>query len=391
MKIRRLIFNFHLYIGLAAGLLLVLSGLTGSVIVFREEIEELMHPELMKAEVRGELIPVQAVVNAARQAYPHDRLLFMRMPRTPQQTYLLKMNDAHGLFIYVDPYSGELLGAHRQEDTFIGWIALMHTELLIGEGGKTILGVSALLLVCMVVTGFFLWWPPNGKGQNGKKRNGRARKILRGFKIDWPAPWKKVIFDTHRAIGIYISLFLLIVAFTGVSLVFNKAVAELTNLLTASPPRPAPPPSTPARAGGAAPALDVLLDEADRLLPAPTTWISFPQTPQAPLVVRKRMPEEPNPNGRSFVYFDQYTGEALLVEKASTVPAGTRIYNTFYPIHTGVIGGASTRVLQVVIGFSPLVLFVSGYLMWRNRRKTKGYKALSRKLDFNSAALGRDK
>ena len=40
---------------------------------------------------------------------------------------------------------------------------------------------------------------------------------------------------------------------------------------------------------------------------------------------------------------------------------------------------------------SPLVLFVSGYLMWRNRRKTKGYKALSRKLDFNSAALGRDK
>ncbi len=386
MKIRRVVFNFHRYVGLAAGLFLVLSGLTGSMIVFREEIEELMHPDLMAATVRGERVPVQAVVNAARQAYPQDKLLSIRMPRTPQQTYLLKMNDAHGLFIYIDPYSGELLGAHRQEDTFIGWIALMHTELLIGERGKTILGVSALLLVCMIVTGFFLWWPPNGK-----ERNGRARKILRGFKIDWPAPWKKVIFDTHRAIGIYTSLFLLIVAFTGVSLVFNKTIAELTNLLTGSPARPAPPLSASSEASGAAPSLDELLHKADRILPAPATWINFPQTPQAPLVIRKKMPEESHPNGRSFVYFDQHTGEALLVEKASMAPAGTRIYNTFYPIHTGVIGGVSTRIFQVIIGFSPLILFVTGYIMWRNRRKAKVYRSVSRNWVSNPGAQGRGK
>jgi uncharacterized iron-regulated membrane protein len=285
-----------------------------------------------------------------------------------------------------------LLGSHRQEDTFIGWIALLHTELLIGERGKTILGVSALLLICMIVTGFFLWWPPNGKGQNGKERNGRARKILRGFKIDLTGPWKKVIFDTHRAIGIYASLFLLIVAFTGVSLVFNKAVAELTNTLTASPPRPAPPLSAPSETGGAAaPSLDELLRKADHLLPGPTTWINFPQTPQAPLVIRKKMPEEFHPNGRSFVYFDQYTGEMLLAEKAAAAPVGTRVHNMFYPIHTGVIGGSFTRALQMVIGFSPLILLVTGYVMWKNRKKAKAYKTASRKLRFDSAALGRDK
>jgi uncharacterized iron-regulated membrane protein len=391
MKIRRVIFNFHLYAGLTAGLLLVLSGLTGSMIVFREEIEELMHPELLETVVRDEQVPIQSVLEAARQAYPHDKLLSIRMPRTPQQTYLLKMNGPHDLFVYADPYNGTLLGSHRQEDTFIGWIALLHTELLIGERGKTILGVSALLLICMIVTGFFLWWPPNGKGQNGKGRNGRARKILRGFKIDLAGPWKKVVFDTHRAIGIYTSLFLLIIAFTGVSLVFNKTVAELTNILTASPPRPAPPLSAPSEAGGAVPSLDELLHKADRLLPGSTTWVNFPQTPQAPVVIRKKMPEESHPNGRNFIYFDQYTGETLLVEKASEAPAGTRIYNTFYPIHTGVIGGASTRVLQVVIGFSPLVLLVTGYVMWRNRKKAKAYKTASRKLRFDPAALGRNK
>ncbi|MDE2366357.1 MAG: PepSY domain-containing protein [Betaproteobacteria bacterium] len=381
MKLRKVIFSFHLYAGLAAGLFLVLSGLTGSMIVFREEIEELMHPELLQTVARNERVPVQAVLDAVKQAYPQDRLLFMRMPRTPRQTYMLKMNDAYGLFIYADPYSGALLGAHRQEDTFMGWIALMHTELLIGERGKTILGVGALLLICMSITGLYLWWPPSAK----------RSKILRGFRIDWPAPWKKVIFDTHRAIGVYTILFLLIVAFTGVSLVFNKTVIELTNLLTASPPRPAPPLSKLPETAKSSISLDELLQEADRMLPGHTTWINFPQTPQAALVVRKKMADELHPNGRSFIYFDQYTGEALRVENASATPLGTRVYNTFYPVHTGVIGGLFTRVLQAVIGFSPLVLLITGYVMWRNRDKAKASKGASRHRASNSAGLGRDK
>lgn len=367
MKARRVIFNLHLYTGLATGLFLVLSGLTGSMIVFREEIEEFTYPELMETAVRDERVPLQTVLNIVKRAYPKDRVFSLRMPRTPQQTYLLKMNDAHGLFVYVNPYSGKLLGAHRQEDTFMGWIALMHTELLIGENGKTIVGVSALLLLCMCVTGFFLWWPPNGK-------------ISRGLKINWPAPWKKVIFDMHRASGIYTVVFLLIIAFTGVSLVFNKTAAELANFLTASPPRPAPPLSVPLGAGGTTPSLDELLQQADRMLPAPTTWISFPQTPQAPLVMRKKMPAESHPNGRNFIYFDQYTGDILLIENASTAPLGTRIYNTFYPLHVGVIGGLPTRILQVITGFLPLVLFTTGYIMWRNRSKAKAYKNISKNL-----------
>src|SRR5687768_13493310 len=230
MRTRRTVFNIHLYIGLAAGLFLVLSGLTGSMIVFREEIEKLMHPELLETTAGGERVPVQTVLNTIKRAYPEDKIVFIRMPRTPQETYLFKMNSAHDLFVYADPYSGEVLGAHRQKETFMGWIALVHTELLSGELGKNILGVSALLLICMCGTGLFLWWPPNG-----------IRNISRGFKIGWSAPWKKFIFDAHRAFGIYTIILLIIVAFTGVSLVFNKAVAELINSLTASAPRPSPP------------------------------------------------------------------------------------------------------------------------------------------------------
>ncbi|BCT68024.1 PepSY-associated TM helix domain-containing protein [Nitrosospira sp. NRS527] len=361
MRTRKLVFNIHLYIGLASGLFLVLSGLSGSMIVFREEIEKLMHPELLETVTRDKRIPVQTVLNTVKRAYPEDRIVFIRMPRTSQETYLFKMNGAHDLFVYADPYSGEVLGAHRQEDTLIGWVALVHTELLIGERGKTALGVSALLLICMSVTGPFLWWPPNGK-------------ISRGLKIDWRSPRKKLVFDMHRAFGIYSMLFLLIVAFTGVSLVFNKTVIEITNFLTASAPRPPPPFSSSLGKTETILPIDDLLHKADRILSGPTTWITLPQTAEAPLVIRKKMPEEFNPNGKSFIYFDQYTGEVLLVEEASSAPAGARIYNTFYPIHIGTLGGLPTRIFQVIVGFLPLLLFVTGYIMWKNRSKARAYK-----------------
>lgn len=361
MKLRRVIFNFHLYLGLTAGLILVLSGLTGSMVVFREEIETLAFPQLMDTTVRDAQVPFQAVLDTVQDTYPEDRIFSVRMPRTPRQTYQVRMNNTHDLLVYADPYSGKILGAHREKDTVIGWIALLHHDLLIGEAGKNILGASALLLVFISITGFVLWWPPNGKG-----------KITQGLKVNWRAPWRRVVFDMHRAMGIYSLFFLLIIAVTGASLVYNKAAAELANFLTASPPRPAPPASTYSDTGKTLFPIDKLLQQAERIIPdAAITWVNFPQTSQAPFVIRKKLPEESHPNGRNFIYFDQYTGKVLRVEDTAAASSGTRIYNVLYPTHTGAIGGTYTRVLQFFIGLMPLILFATGFVMWRNRRKAK--------------------
>ncbi len=360
MTARKIVFQLHLYTGLAIGLLLILSGLTGSVLVFREEIEALVYPELMNTVPRDERVSLQTVLETVQHAHPEDKPFFIRMPRTPEQIYLVKMNNAHDLFVYVDPYNGKILGEHRQEDTFTGWIALLHTELLSGERGEIVLGVSALLLIGMSITGLILWWPRNGK-------------FSPGFKIQWAAQWKRMNFDIHRASGIYTVLFILLTAFTGTSLVFNKTVVSLINAITQSPPRAAPPLSDPRQARMPRPALDMMLHQADYMLPASTTWITLPQKPGAPLVVRKKFVQEFHPNGRSFVYFDQYSGKVLQVENALTASLGTRIVNTLYPIHIGVIGGTPTRLLQMIIGLSPLILFTTGYVMWWNRRKAKRY------------------
>ena len=356
---RRFVFKLHLYTGLLIGLLLMLSGLSGSVLVFRDEIEAVAYPELLVTAARGERIAVDDMLQRVRRAYPDDLPFAIRMPRTPQQTYMVKFNGAHDLFVYVDPYSGRILGAQRQMDSPTRWISLLHTQLLSGEAGETALGIGALLLIGLCVTGLVLWWPRNGK-------------ISQSFKVQWSAHWKRVNFDLHRASGIYAALFLLITALTGVSLVFNKSVAGLINSATQSPARAAPPLSGPLRSGMPTPSLDVLLQQADQILPAAaTTWINFPRSLRAPWVVRKKLAQESHPNGRNFIYLDQQTGRVLQVESTLNAALGTRINNVLYPIHIGAIGGTPTRILQVIVGLAPMVLFITGFLMWKNRRKGK--------------------
>ena len=358
MTTRRFLFNLHLYAGLLVGVLLVFSGLSGSLLVFREEIEAVAYPGLLVTEAQGDRVTVDAVLQTVRRAYPNERAFGIRMPRTPHQTYLVKLNGAHDLFVYVDPYSGKILGARQQTDLVTGWISLLHTQLLSGDAGEIALGIGALVLIGLCLTGLVLWWPGNGK-------------ISQGFKVRWSARWKRLNFDLHRASGIYAALFLLITAFTGVALVFNKSVSGLIDAVTQSPARAAPPQSGPPRPGMPPPSLDVLLRQADRVLPASTTWISLPQTAQAPLVLRKKLSQESHPNGKNFVYFDRYTGQVLHVENSLKAALGTRIFTALYPIHIGTIGGPPTRILQVAVGLAPMVLFVTGFVMWKNRTRTK--------------------
>lgn len=358
MTARRLVVKLHLYIGLFVGLLLVVTGLSGSVLVYREELEALAHPHLLVSDGAGERVAVADVVAAVQRAYPADKPFAIRMPHAPHETYLVKLNSAHDRFVYVDPYSGGILGSHRQNESALGWLSLLHTELLAGEAGETALGIGGLLLLGLGATGVVLWWPRN-------------RKLSQGFKVRWSAHWKRLNFDLHRASGIYAAVFLLATAFTGAALVFDKSFAGLINAMTGSLPRAALPLSIDPVAGAPALPLDLLLHRADRVWPATTTWINLPQTPQMPVTIRKKLAQESHPNGRSFVYLDQYTGRILGVENALTAPLGTRIFNTFYPIHIGVIGGMPTRVVQIALGLMPAILFMTGFVMWKNRRKGK--------------------
>ncbi len=96
---RQLWLDIHLYLGLFAGALLVIFGITGSILVFWQEIDEWLNPDLLTVTVPkqadgadGEVIfqSLHKIVHAAEQAASQDsKITALYGPRAIVQVYLL--------------------------------------------------------------------------------------------------------------------------------------------------------------------------------------------------------------------------------------------------------------------------------------------------------------
>lgn len=367
MKARTLIFRLHLIVGLTVGLLLAVSGLTGSLLVFDNAIDEALNPSLLRVApptATAQRIPPAQAIEVVRQTYPQEQVARVRLPREAGGVYevCLRAQDDPRC-VYVDPYSARVLGERVPAQSFKGRVFALHRRLFSGETGETIIGVCGLMLVLLSTSGVYLWWP------------GRQR-LRRGFEINFGrARGRRLQFDLHRVVGILAMAFLCLIGLTGAGMAFGPTSERFFNRVTASPPRPAQPISLP-RPGSAPVALGLVLHHADEALPgAETIIVNLPQTPTAPFVVRKRLPGEWHPNGKSIVYLDQYSGAMLGVQNALAAPAGTRLTNALYPLHTGYLAGTLTRFVHVLVGLTPLLLFSTGLLMWRGRAAVRSKRA----------------
>jgi hypothetical protein len=81
----------------------------------------------------------------------------------------------------------------------------------------------------------------------------------------------------------------------------------------------------------------------------------------------------------------------------------SRTTRDLYPLHFGTFGGNVTRILWIIVGLAPAVLYVTGLLMWWNRSILPGLRRRRRRremrmvedamiadpFDASSAELGR--
>lgn len=353
MKLRRLLFHLHLYTGLLIGLLVSVTGITGSLLVYGHELDALLYPRLLHGQSPAPgFRPVNPdrVLQSVREHSPKAVVQFLAPPREPGGTYQAYLKG--GSRAQVDPYSGRVLGVRAPTEHPSGFLFALHTELLSGENGETAVGVGGLLLLLLGVTGLILWWP--------------GPRVGAGFRIQWKGSWKRVNWDLHRVGGAVSAVLLMLIALMGAALVWSPQVTDWTHRITRTPPRPKVI-STPTP--GARPlSLAELVAQADAALPgAVTTRITLASRPEAPVVIRKKFPRELHPNGMSSVSLDQFTGRVLLVENALAATPGPRLLYLRYPLHIGHWGGPLVRVLYVLVGLTPAFLFVTGCLMWWNR------------------------
>lgn len=354
---KKRLWQIHSVLGLIAGLGLLVIGLTGSALVFRNEIDALAAPDIMRVEpTAAGRLPWKDLAAAAERAWPdHDITGFG--PRTDpglaDLVYLKKKGGDEFQAGTLNPYTGTALsGPLTPEKTFTGLLLELHYTWFADHTGMLITGIFGVLLCLLGVTG--VW-------------------IYRGFwKTIFTLRWKRgarILFsDLHKFTGITSVAFNLLLGFTGAY--WNLTHIAMEVLTHVEEPKH--------ESGGFAwnrsLSLDDLTTSATGALPGfKTCWISFPEKPDEQINLWGRVP------GLTFlasdygsqVAFDQQTGAVKTVVDLRKLHWWMQFTDTFRALHYGTFGGLPIKLLWSLLALAPGILAVTGFLIWQRRRASR--------------------
>lgn len=327
----------HRWAGGFVGLILAVLGLSGALLVFKDDWIGLPHAD-------DPLVTDPARIGAATARlldgatggesliYAHDRLGLIQ----------LRTGETSGA--YADQ-SGAIVTrwASLSERPEL-WLFDLHHHLLAGDTGETIAGVAGLCALIFVVTGAILWW--------------RTRRTFR--LRPWPRRLTRpAIVRQHRDLGVVVAPLLLLSALTGTMMVF-RPVADFA-LSPLGGPGTIEAALTPPKlaAGPLAADLDwrAIVAQAHARFPdARIRILSLPKAPGDPIAVRMKRAAEWLPNGRSNVWFDPATGRLLASRDALAMAPAAQAFNMAYPIHSAKVGGLVWRIVVGLVGLSLALL-----------------------------------
>ncbi len=383
---RKLWLDVHLYLGLIVGAVLVVVGLTGSFAVFFVELQEVLNPELAvvarPAENQQQLRSLDDIVAAAESVKPQgSRFVKVFYPRKPDIAYKFVYfvrdenlaNNGDGYYIFVDPYTAKVNGLqlYYPKDRYwgrplVGFIMQLHWCLLLGKTGAILNGIFAAFSIISVLTGLIVWWPLTGKFKQALTFKGNASAV-------------RFNFDLHKTVGIYSTIVLLPVLFSGIYFNLPEQVNTLVKLFspvhrpTAFNTIPAEIHSKPPQAGQKALGLSKVEAIVQEYYPSGRLWmLDGPKSPEGVYkVMKKDVTELSRFIGYRDVAIDQYSGEIVLVYDKGVGSRGDAFLDWQWPLHSGYAFGWTGRILVFLSGLACPVLYVTGVIRWLQKRKAK--------------------
>lgn len=342
----------HRWTGAIVGLLLAILGLTGAILVHKDDWIGLPHAgDPLRSET--------AVVGAATARIMADPAA-QGVIYASERLGLHQTRTAGGSGAYYDQSGEQVTRWASQWERPELWIFDLHHHLFTGEIGETVAGIAGLCALFFVISGVILWW-----------------RTRRTFKLRlWPRRLSRpAIVMQHRDLGIVVAPLLFLSALTGTMMLFKPVGAVVVAPFSSpsavrasiSPPK--------VESGPLARDLDwtAMLTAARTVFPrADFRILSLPRKPGEPITLRMKQPEEWLPNGRTYIMFDAATGKVLATRDANAAPTGAKVFNAAYPLHAAKIGGLPWRLVMTLSGLAMAMLgSLTVWSFWFRRPKPR--------------------
>jgi uncharacterized iron-regulated membrane protein len=385
--------TIHLYLGIAAGLVIMITCFTGASLVFEKELQLFIYPERYTVAETETRFSLDQLAEVLRKEVPDAAIsavkIYSASERSVEFTYsqgksketkpiekknvssesntekIKKVEAGKGRGnnqAFMNPYTGQLISLYSHRNSFFYAMFSLHRWLLAGDTGKLIVGISTSIFLFILLTGIILWWPKNKK------------KLKQRLKLKWNAGWKRINHDLHIVIGFYTAIFLFIFAFTGLAWSFqwfNNGIYWITGTEN----KRSEPPVSVYQKEVASISLDAAYASIkEKAGSAEYFSISVPKDSTASFAFTV-MPLRPVHEKATDQYFlDQYSGALISASLYKDRNLGQRVRSTFYPFHVGSIGGLPGRIVAFISCLAGVAFPITGVILWINRLKKEKQK-----------------
>ncbi len=356
--------NIHLYLSLAAGLVIVVVCFTGAVLVFEKEMQMFIYPERYRVEIGQQRVAIDTMIANLRTSVADAKVASVKIYDDPERSVEINYGEGKGgNQAFMNPYTGELISLYSYRTTFFFTMFSLHRWLLAGDIGKMIVGVSTVMFLFILITGIVLWWPKN-------------KKILKQrLLMKWSGGWKRINHDLHVVIGFYTALFLFVFAFTGLAWSFewfNDGIYWVTGTTR----KPSRLPQSVVGEGSTPVAIEQLFTAARTRMPKAEFYtIGLAREPEDAVRVTVMPKDAPHERASDQIFIDQYAGSVLEVRRFGDQNLGQKVRGTFYPIHVGSIAGLPGRIIALLSCVAGFTFPITGVILWINRLKRKKRRA----------------
>jgi uncharacterized iron-regulated membrane protein len=178
-SVMRRTYDIHKLVGAYTLILLSLTVGTGAVIILSTQVRPLLNsvsplkpiePPVSSVPFEGaRRIRVDDVLAKGPEYFPGSRVVWVRVPGSPTQTYDLQIRQAGApmtrfprTHLYLDQYTGTVLATHDPKvdgvgDTILNWLVPLHDGKAFGMVGRVAVMLLGFVPAVMFVTGFMRW------------------------------------------------------------------------------------------------------------------------------------------------------------------------------------------------------------------------------------------
>jgi uncharacterized iron-regulated membrane protein len=416
-SLRQLLVRLHRYIGLTLAPFLIVIAVTGSLIPYYNQLERAVNSKLRVVEPQGKpwtprdlLVIRERLENQDPRSsvfslqFPQrsDSALFSRVmgaidPATGEP-FELDYNE-----VFANPYTGERLGERAighfslQPRDLVGQIFFLHYAFLFPAAvGMLIFGILGLFWAVEVLIGFYLTLPPASAANKKKPAADRATVFFKRWKLAWQFKWgvssNRLIYESHRAIGLWLWALLLLFGVTGFALNLPQYYSRFMHTFTDYAHFQELPLRPPLEKPLLNPPVDwyQALELGERYMGEQARAQGFRVGKPAALEYRRDLGmyfylahtsrdlrhsytpnETDSPATAATLALDARDGSYLGVQ----LPTGQRGSNTvtswMIALHTTAIGGLPWQIAVSVFGLIVSTLIVTGVLVWWRKRKMR--------------------